>query len=88
MQNWRLFVSLGGNPITQDYCKSHTISNRTTSLSKKYDKCGEYCIYQYSKIEGADADFENLYQRIRDDLILAESIMRDNNNQPFKEKAY
>lgn len=84
MQNWRLFVSLGGNPITQDYCKSQ----RKTSLSKKYDKYGEYCIYQYSKIEGVDADFETLYRRIRDDLILAESIMRDNNNQPFKEKAY
>lgn len=62
------------------------IPNRKTSLSKKYDKYGEQCIYQYSNIEGDEADFENMYQRIKNDLILAESLMRDNNNQPFKEK--
>ncbi len=27
-----------------------------------------------------------MYQRIKNDLILAESLMRDNNDQPFKEK--
>lgn len=62
------------------------IPNRKTSLSKKYDKYWEQCIYQYSNIEGDEADFENMYQRIKNDLILAESLMRDNNDQPFKEK--
>ncbi len=59
---------------------------KSLGLNKKYDKYGEQCIYQYSNIEGDEADFENMYQRIKNDLILAESLMRDNNDQPFKEK--
>lgn len=63
-----------------------TISNRKTSLSKKYDKYGECCIYQYSIIEGDEAEFENIYQRIKNDLILSELLIIDNNSQPFIEK--
>lgn len=64
-----------------------TTSNRKTKLSKKYDKYGECCIYQYSTIEGDEANFEKMYQRIKSDLILSESLMEDNNNQPFTEKS-
>ena len=60
--------------------------SRSTSQSKKYCKYGNYCVYQYSTIEGDDLKFENLYNRIKNDLELAMKLMIENNKEPYHVK--
>ncbi len=57
------------------------VIERPTNMNKPYDKYGDTCVYQYSRLEGDDLNFESIYQRIKNDVLVASSIMEENNKQ-------
>lgn len=61
-------------------------NSRPTNMNKSFDKYGPTCIYQYSTLYEEDLEFENLYQRIKKDILLSEKLMIENNTEPCREK--
>lgn len=61
------------------------IMERPTNMNKAYDKYGDTCVYQYSRLEGEDLNFENIYQRIKNDLLVASKIMEENNKEGYRD---
>ena len=52
---------------------------RSTKQDKKYCKYGETIVYQYSYLEGNSLNFENIYQNIKKDILIAYKIMTNTN---------
>ena len=60
--------------------------SRPTNMNKPFDKYGTTCVYQYSTLSDEDLKFENLYKRIKKDILLSKILMEENNKKPFREK--
>lgn len=53
------------------------VGKRQSSMIKKYDKYGEKFVYQYSNLDTDGLDYETIYLRIKNDLLLSEKIFKD-----------
>ena len=49
---------------------------RPSKMINTFDKYGDNCIYQYSDLDKDGLDYEIIYQRIKNDILLTEKIVK------------